>query len=75
MSRRAAFMIAGAGVLMLGGCTSDEPAGDETSTEAVEDTTPISVTIPAERKTPFCTAVNDLSDQIATGNARPMSKR
>ncbi len=68
MSRCAAFTIAAAGVLMLGACTSNEPSGDETSTEAANDTTPISVTIPPERTTPFCTAVNDLNDRILTGD-------
>lgn len=68
MSRCAALTIAVAGVLTLGGCTSNEPSGAETSTEAADDTTPISVTIPPERTTPFCTAVNDLNDQIVTGD-------
>ncbi len=59
-------MIVAAGSLVLGGCVSNGPADEGATDETVDETTPISVTIPAERQTPFCAALIDLNDRIVT---------
>ena len=59
-------LVAALGVLLVGGCTqTGTPEADDT-TESVEETTPISVTIPATRTTPFCAAMIELNDRLLT---------
>lgn len=65
MSLRPA-VVAALGVLMVGGCTQTGTPDADATTETVEETTPISVTIPAERTTPFCSALIELNDRLLT---------
>ncbi len=62
--RSAARLLVGlAPVLTVTGCVSDGPSQTDDTVE-VTDTTPISVTIPPARGTPFCTAMIDLTVTI-----------
>lgn len=60
----AARLLVGIGPLLIAtGCVSDgPPAADDTSLAA--DATPISVTIPPARLTPFCAAMIELTDTV-----------
>lgn len=61
--RIAALFVGIAPVLVAAGCVSDDSRQTDDTTEAA-DTTPISVTIPPVRGTPFCTAMIELTDTI-----------
>jgi hypothetical protein len=51
--------------LALGACVSNDP--DDAEPTATTDAPPVSVTVPASRLTPFCQAMIDLTDRIASG--------
>jgi len=59
-------VVAVVGVLALGACTQTATPDGEESTRAVEETTPISVTIPPERTSGFCAAMIELTDRLVT---------
>ncbi|MEO6652374.1 MAG: hypothetical protein ABIP17_06940 [Ilumatobacteraceae bacterium] len=60
----AARLLVGFGpVLITAACVSDGPQETD-GTSTVDDTSPISVTVPPTRGTPFCVAMIDLSDTI-----------
>lgn len=52
-------------MVSLSACVGGDP--DVPASEAVTDAAPISVTVPAARSTPFCAAMIDLSDRLASG--------
>ena len=63
MSLRPA-VVAALGVVVIGGCTqTGTPDADDTA-ESVEETAPISVTIPAVRTSPFCAAMIELNGRL-----------
>lgn len=62
--RTAVRLLVGFGpVLVAAGCVSDGPQ-ETAGTSAVNDTSPISVTISPARGTPFCSAMIELTDTI-----------
>lgn len=65
MRRTAAAAAIGAGVLLTSSCVAD--SSDEATQDDVADEPTISVTVPAERLTPFCEAMIDVSDQLRSG--------
>lgn len=65
MSLRPA-VVAVLGVVVLGACTQTGTPDADDTTEVVDEATPISVTIPAERTTPFCAALIELNSRLVT---------
>lgn len=53
-------------VLVLGACSAFGDDADDDTASATELVPELSVTVPSERLTPFCQAMIDLADELAT---------